>query len=259
MDTPKKVRDRLLEKVKKFQHIIADAKARDLNESDTSTIVQDMLSEVFGYEKYSDITTEHAVKCTYCDLAVKVDGKLKLLIELKAIGLQLKDQHTKQAVDYAANQGVDWVILSNAEIWQIYKVTFEKPIGCELIQEIDFSALDIKNEDQLYELYLLCKESWSKSALEECYEKIQIVNKYTIGAVLLSEDVVAAVRRILKKISSDVKVTDEAVSQIIENEIIKREVLEGDRAEKASKQVAKFYRKKNRQQKSDPSSGQQAA
>lgn len=40
-------------------------------------------------------------------LAVHVDGDLAMLLEVKAIGLDLKDQHTKQAVDYAANKGCD--------------------------------------------------------------------------------------------------------------------------------------------------------
>ena len=57
------------------------------------------------------------------DLAIKVDGKLALLIEVKAIGLELKDGHVKQAVDYAANQGCDWVVLTNGMIWRVYKLT----------------------------------------------------------------------------------------------------------------------------------------
>ncbi len=43
------------------------------------------------------------IRGTIYDLAVKLDGALALLIEVKAIGLDLKDQHIKQAVDHAAN------------------------------------------------------------------------------------------------------------------------------------------------------------
>ena len=35
---------------------------------------------------------------TYCDLAIKVDGKLRFLLEAKAIGLELKDDYIKQAL-----------------------------------------------------------------------------------------------------------------------------------------------------------------
>ena len=35
-------------------------------------LVKDLLAEVFGYDKYAELTSEHAIRGTYCDLAVKV-------------------------------------------------------------------------------------------------------------------------------------------------------------------------------------------
>ena len=104
---PGKVAARLSAGLKKFQPILAAAKARDINESDTVVIVTNVLQEIFGYDKYSEITSEHMIRGTFCDLAVKLDGSLALLVEVKAIGLDLKDQFVKQAVDYAANQGCE--------------------------------------------------------------------------------------------------------------------------------------------------------
>jgi hypothetical protein len=40
-----------------------------------------MLAGVFGYDKYSEVTSEFAIRGTYCDLAIKIDGALKTLIE----------------------------------------------------------------------------------------------------------------------------------------------------------------------------------
>jgi hypothetical protein len=101
---PKKVAERLVSGIKRFQPILAAAKTRDVGEADTVTIVKDMLADVFGYDKYAEITSEFAIRGTYCDLATKIDGTLQTLIEVKAIDFDLKDQHVKQAVDYAANQ-----------------------------------------------------------------------------------------------------------------------------------------------------------
>jgi hypothetical protein len=89
----------------RLHSILASARARDVNESDTVVLVTDILQDVFGYDKYAEITSEHMIRGTFCDLAVKLDGHLSLLIEVKAIGLDLKEQFVKQAVDYAANQG----------------------------------------------------------------------------------------------------------------------------------------------------------
>src|SRR5690606_7428578 len=116
---PKKVAARLIAGLKRYQPILSAAKARDVGEADTVTIIKDMLADVFGYDKYSDVTSEHSIRGTYCDLAIKIDGQLETLIEVKAIGLELKDQHVKQATDYAANQGVDWVLLTNGVAWRV--------------------------------------------------------------------------------------------------------------------------------------------
>lgn len=136
-----KVIERLQAGIKRFQPILASAKLRDVNESDTVIIVTDMLSDVFGYDKYSEITSECAIRGTWCDLAIKISGAFEFLIEVKAIGLELKDSYTRQAIDYSANQGTEWVILTNAEIWRVYKVTFGKPINHELVLELNFLSL----------------------------------------------------------------------------------------------------------------------
>ena len=138
MGVPKRVYERLVAGVKQFQPILAAARSRDVNEADTVTIVKDMLAGVFGYDKYSEVTSEHSIRGSYCDLATKLDGTVAALIEVKAIGLELKDHHVKQAVDYAANQGVDCVLLINGVVWRVYKIQFAKPIDQELVVDLDF-------------------------------------------------------------------------------------------------------------------------
>jgi len=53
-----RVSERLAAGVKRFQPILSAAKSRDVNESDTSMIVTDVLADVFGYDKYSEVTRE---------------------------------------------------------------------------------------------------------------------------------------------------------------------------------------------------------
>ena len=106
MAIPNKVADRLSTGLKRFQPIISAAKARDANESDTSMIVTDMMAELFGYDKYSEVTKELAIRGTFCDLATKIEGKVQMLIEVKAVGIDLKENHIRQAVDYASKEGI---------------------------------------------------------------------------------------------------------------------------------------------------------
>ncbi len=178
---PKKVGERLVAGIKKYQPILVAAKARDVGEADTVTIIKDMLSDIFGYDKYTDLTSEYAIRGTYCDLATKIDGVLQTLIEVKAIGLDLKDQHVKQAVDYAANQGVDWVLLTNGMCWRVYHLTFAKPIDHELVVDIDFSTLSTRSEHDLELIYLWCKEGWQRSVLGEYHTQRQALSRFFIN------------------------------------------------------------------------------
>ena len=245
---PKKVLTRLADGIKRFQPIIQAAKARDAGESDTVTIITDCLTELFGYDKYSEVTSEHAIRGTFVDLAVKVDDKLLFLIECKAIGLTLTDKHLKQAVDYAANKGVDWVVLTNGHIWRIYKVSFTKPINQELIAEVDFLSINHKKDDELERLFVLCKEGWQKSAIQDLYGQSQMLSRYTIGAAILSEPILEAVRRELRKAFPDTGLVDiEVISSILSDEVIRREVLEGDNALQASKKLARGVARNQKQ------------
>src|SRR3954453_18323502 len=139
MNVPKRVCERMTVGMKRMRPIIDQQRTRDVSEADTVTLVKDLLAEVFGYDKYADLTSEHAIRNTYCDLAIKIDEKLVELIEVKAIGISLEDRHVKQVVDYAANQGIEWVVLTNAITWRLYHVLFNKPIDKQLIGEIDLT------------------------------------------------------------------------------------------------------------------------
>ena len=61
----KKVQERLAAGIKKYQSILASAKARDVGEADTVAIIRDMLTEVFGYDNYPEFTSEFAIRDTY--------------------------------------------------------------------------------------------------------------------------------------------------------------------------------------------------
>jgi hypothetical protein len=238
MAIPMKVSERLSSGLKRFAPIIAAAKARDVNESDTSMIVTDMLAEIYGYDKYSEVTRELAIRGTYCDLATRIDGKFQMLIEVKAIGLELRDAHAKQAIDYAANQGVEWVALTNGQMWKVFRVIFAKPIDAELVLDIDLLSLSPKSSGDLECLFLLTRESMLKSGLYAYHDHLQATNKFYLAAVVLSDTVLDLVRRELRRVS-DAKVELDELREALKLEVMKREVIEGDKADGARKKVAK--------------------
>jgi hypothetical protein len=240
---PGRVSDRLSAGLKKFQPITQSAKQRDVNESDTVIIVTDMLSELFGYDKYSEITSEFAIRGTFCDLATKLDGHVQCIIEVKAIGTDLKESHTKQAVDYAVNQGVDWVALTNAAVWKVYKVNYTKPVCQELVLEFDILSLSAKKSEDIDCLFLVAKEGFVRSALGEFSAQKQALNRFFIAATVLTDPVLDVVRRELRRMSPDVKIDTEQIHNVLMQEVLKRDVIEGDKADEARKKVARAANK----------------
>lgn len=240
---PVKVLERFKSNLSKLQKVVEHAKKRDINEADTVVIVTDILSELFGYDKYTEITREYAIKNTYCDLAIKIDQKLKFLIEVKAIGITLNDKHYQQALDYGANNGTEWIILTNGLIWKIYKVRFEKPIRTDYICE--FSLLDMKpkNQGDLEKLFILCKEGLKKNAIDDFTQHKMIVNKYFIGEILQSDSVIGQLKKEFKKIDPLIKIDDSELIELLLNDVIKRDVLDAQEAVEAKDKYSRCVRR----------------
>ena len=239
---PKKVVDRLGKQISAFQKVLQAAKDRDVNESDTVTIVTDMLGRVFGFDKYTEVTSEQAIRGTYCDLAVKLGDAIQYLIEVKAIGLTLKDNHVRQAVSYGANHGVPWVVLTNGVVWEVYRIKFEKPIDHELVFDFNMLELSPRKKDQHERLFLLCKEGLGKDAITRYHEHVQSVNRFVVAALIQSESVLSLLRRELKRMTPDSKVTLDEVEALLPD-VLKRDAIEGEAATRARRQVQRALKK----------------
>ena len=236
---PKSVTDRLAKETRRFQRILKTAKDRDINESDTVVIITDMLSTVFGFDKYAEITSEYAIRGTFCDLAVKVDGNVKYLIEVKAIGLDLKETHLRQAVGYGVQHGIQWVVLTNGIVWELYRIKFERPVDYDLLCTFNILEMNARKKEDQDILFLLCKEGLSKDVIEEYHEHIKSVNKYVIGAILQADVGLKLLRRELRRVSPGISVDTDEIQAIILSDVLKREVVEGKLADEARVQVKK--------------------
>lgn len=236
---PKKTTDRINESLKTYQSVIQSAVSRDVNETDTVTIIKDFFSDCFGYDKYNDLTSEYSIRGTYCDLAVKIDNKIKLLIEVKAPGISLKEQQIKQAVDYASNSGVEWVVLTNALHWKLYKVEFRKPIATNLVAEFNILELLPKKSETEQCLYLFSKEGMTKSVLDDFYDHHVATSRYVLGALVLSEPVLNSIKKEFRRINKDVKIDNEQLLDLLKTEVLKREIVDSEEIKDASKVVKK--------------------
>lgn len=246
MPVTSKVASRISSELKRYQSILAAAKQRDIGESDTVVIIQDMLSDVLGYDKYQHVTTEHAIKGTYVDLAVKVDNEIRFLIEAKAIGLDLKEGHVKQAIDYGANQGIEWVVLTNGHVWRVYRIHFGQPIDKSMVIEIDTLSVKATSPEVIDCFGSLSKEGFSKGSMDELATTKQLTNKFTVAAVLMSEELVDELRKELRRLSPGLSVDNEYLTNLLGMEVIKRDLIDSDESKAAAKMVQKLQRSRQR-------------
>lgn len=241
-----KTRDRISKYLKKYQTIVNKAFTADCNESDTVTIISDIFCNIFGFDKYENLTSEFAIRKTFCDLAIKISEKVPLLIECKAVGIELKDDHIRQATNYAADSGIEWVVLTNARNWKVYRVFFTQPIEKQLVYEFDFTSLSLRNADTITILFPLCIESFQKgiaNGLNELYDQKQVFNRFVVGNIVCSEDVVSAIKKKLKKLFPETRIETADLANMLIKEIIKREIFEEDKSADAQKMIKKAERK----------------
>jgi hypothetical protein len=248
MRVSKRFVDRAKSSLRKYQKAFHAARQRDVNESDTRVIISDFLADVLGFDKYSEVTTEFAVKSTFCDLAVKLNGKLRFLIEAKSAGTDLKDNHLRQATDYAANEGIEWVILSNGAEWHAHRVRFEQPIQADEVFRLNLLDDTVRTNEILERLYLISREGLTAAALDEFWERKEATSRYVLAQILLGDATLGMLRRQLRRLYPGLKVTTDDISELLQLEVLKRDAIEGDRASQAAKIVRRHSRKRQRAQ-----------
>jgi Type I restriction enzyme R protein N terminus (HSDR_N) len=252
-----KVSARIATEIKRYQGILSAIEKKDISEADTVTVINDILADVCGYDKYHEVTSQYAIRGTYVDLAVKVDDDIRFLVEVKAIGIELKDIHVKQAIDYAANEGIEWVVLTNGVMWRVYKVHFGQPIEKILVCEVDLIALSPKSVEILECFGNLSREGFSKGTMADLLHQKQLTNKFTVAALLVSDDVLDDLRKAIRRLGSGVKVDIDYLRSLLTSEIIKRDLIDSEEAKAAAQNVKRFQRSASRKKSSEQEDDEQ--
>lgn len=242
MAIPKRVDERILKGCQRLRPILVEARDRDVNEADTVTIVKSVLSDVFGWNPFFEVTSEYAIRSTYVDLAIRSEGQLRYLIEVKAIGGDLKENHLRQAVNYAANQGVDWVVLTNGAIWQAHRVNFGKPISHELVFQLDLINDNVKQARFRELVFLLSKEGMTKAAIADYHAEKQALSKFNLAAIVRSQPVLQVIRRELRRAYPKLNPPLEQIEEQLLSEVLKRDAVDGERALAAIKSIRRVQR-----------------
>ena len=171
-------------------------KARDdgLNEADTVQRLMLFFHEVLGYDQLEEITREAQIRDKFVDIVIKLDGKIRLLIEAKSATTTLRDRHIEQAERYAAEGNHPWALLTNGLTWKLYHLTFDEGIEYTPAFELDLSTGEASDE-ACERLALLHRSALLKGELDDFWAHCQALDAESIGKALFTENVFRLIRR----------------------------------------------------------------
>src|SRR6266540_118749 len=194
----REARDRLKAAIRRFSRPLSDLAARDANEGDTRLLVTDFLCDALGFDKYADLTTEYQVKGEFADYGVRIERELIAFIEVKRIATKPATKHLRQVEMYAVNEGVEWVILTNGAVWQVYHLTGGLPVAIDLALRVDLLA-DESLSRKVNQLFYLTRESLKRRQIDELWRAKRATSPQSLAQVLVSESVAEEVRKELRR------------------------------------------------------------
>lgn len=196
MATQKQLRD-LKDRIKIYRRKYLKKEFSSLDESATRIMTNSFLTDVLGYKELEEIKTEYRIKSEYADYVVQLKRKKHFVVEVKSIDIDINEKHLRQSLSYAANEGIDWILLLNGREVQLYRVNFGKPISTTLIYALNLTATeDYKKSPEL--IWYLTKNAVEKGELEDYWKRTDALNVNSLAKLLYSEEVVKRLRNDLK-------------------------------------------------------------
>ncbi|MGG7466213.1 hypothetical protein [Plantibacter sp. YIM 135347] len=218
-------RDEVRASIRKFAKPLQELVSRDANEGDTRLLVTDMLCYGLGYDKFEDLTTEYAVRGEFADYGVRIDKQLVAFIEVKRAAQKLSPKHLRQVETYAVKEGLEWIILTNGQVWQAYHVAAAtgQPVATHLAFEVDLLSEDgpTKKAEGLFYLH---RDALKRGLIDDLWRRKAATSANALSAVLLSAPVLDAARKEIRRQSGYNPEPDE-LARIIRTEVVRPELL----------------------------------
>ena len=188
---------KLLNSLKAYRKDFLDGSLKELDESGTRIMINRFLSDVLGYKQLEEIKTEYMIKGTYADYVIQVNTIRHFLVEVKALSFQLSEKHLRQTVNYGANEGIEYALLTNGRNFEFYKIIFAQPISSHLIFSLDLGdAAGLKHAAG--HLQHLHKESVVKNLFKPLWNKCEATDPYNIAGIICSDAVLKCIKKLIK-------------------------------------------------------------
>lgn len=228
---------KILDALKKYSKKYLSGKITELDESGTRLMINEFLSDVLGFAPIEEIKTEYMIKGTYADYVIQLKGNRHFLVEVKAFSLNLSDNHLRQAINYGANEGIEWALLTNGKCFDFYKILFNKPIESRKVFSIDFS--DPKKLKEIVEtVQYLHKDAVGNKGLDLLWNKCVALDPANVAGLLYTPSVINFIKKSLKDKYKH-KFGDDEIKSSIDKIVFEAINLDNIKHVKVKKAVAK--------------------
>jgi predicted type IV restriction endonuclease len=142
---------------------------------------------------------------------------------------------------HALLHGVEWIVLTNGIGWQVHHVedTGKTRPETPIVLAFDLSHMQPGRDAHLETLFLLTREGHRSAGLDHFRLRLEVTNRHYLGAIMLSDPVVAAVRRELRKLNPDLQITPLEIRENLANGVLRPDVA----ASSETATVLEFLRK----------------
>ncbi len=171
------------------------AEASKSSEEQVRVWCVDVLRTALGYGD-EDLDTERKVMGGRVDIAIVHDDEVRVVIECKNIRSRLRSNVREQAGVYAATLSAPWAVVTNGDIWKLYRVTPQTGDSPRMDLVFDLALLDEDgvSEADAENLYLLSRRGLMSGDTEKEFHNVVCTSPARVFNALLSERLLNALR-----------------------------------------------------------------
>lgn len=237
-----KALERIKRGLRRMSSIVERAVRDDYKEADTRKIVSDMLCECLGWDKFENVTAEQMINSRYADYVVKTDDEEVFVVEVKQIGLKLKETHLNQARQYAVDEGIDWCILTNGDEWQAFRTELEGKIPVTRhVFTVRISDKDMKPAEKARLFYLFSEEANRKKEIEDYYQRRIALSGANLADQIFGDKVINQLRCSIKNATGQ-RLTNSEIAKALVKRLFREDVVNDDHM-KAIKRMERSEKK----------------
>jgi len=193
-----------------------------LKEYPTRTIFIDPLLAALGWDVRDpdEVELEHpTVDGKSVDYAMKVNRKVVLHIEAKQLGDPLDDvKSITQVVGYAANDGIEWCVLTNGVRYKVYKASEKASAPEKLLFEVSIDPNDsdgMSVQELAKQFSRLSREFMAAGRLDQLGTEIFTTGKVRKALDRLFTEASPSLIRLIRKTMVDPSVTPLQIAQAL--------------------------------------------